>query len=418
MTTIKITGGRQLAGSVKIHGAKNSVLPILAATLLHEGKSVIHDCPWLKDVQTTFRILRKLGCEVRYEDGTAYINAEGICGHQIPDDLMREMRSSVVFLGAIIGRCGSARVSYPGGCELGARPIDLHLKAFREMGVRIEENHGYLECETEHILPCQVNLSFPSVGATENVMLLAVLAKGETVLTGAAREPEIVDLQNFLNEMGARVSGAGTDVIRVCGVKKLHDAEHRIIPDRIVAATYASAAAVCGGDIRLENVIPEHIQSVIHVLQEAGCEITVENGGIRVQRRGELLAVRNIRTMPYPGFPTDAQAPLMAAMCTAKGSSVFSETMFESRYKHVGELVRMGADIAVKETTAIVRGVKRLHGAPVLATDLRGGAALAVAGLAADGITEIGAIGHIDRGYVSIESDLTALGADICRVTE
>ncbi len=416
MTTIKIEGGRQLSGSIRIHGAKNAVLPILAATLLHEGKSVIHDCPKLKDVETTFRILRKLGCDVQYEDNTAYIDAVGICGHQIPDDLMREMRSSVVFLGAIIGRCGNARVSYPGGCELGARPIDLHLKAFREMGVCITEDHGYLECKTECICPCCINLAFPSVGATENVMLLATRAQGETVLIGAAREPEIVDLQNFLNAMGAKVSGAGTDIIRICGVKRLHDAEHKIIPDRIVAATYASAAAVCGGDVFLQNVIPEHLQAVIQTLEEAGCEITAEDDGLRVQRRGELSAVRNIRTMPYPGFPTDAQAPLMAAMCTAKGSSIFSETMFESRYKHVGELGRMGADIAVKDTTAVVRGVKRLHGASVLATDLRGGAALAVAGLAADGITEIGEVGHIDRGYVSIENDLSALGADIKRV--
>lgn len=416
MTIIRIEGGRKLGGSIRIHGAKNSVLPILAATLLHEGRSVIHDCPDLRDVETTFCILRKLGCEVRYENHTAYINAEGICGHQIPDELMREMRSSVVFLGAIIGRCGTARVSYPGGCELGARPIDLHLKAFREMGVSIVENHGYLECDTDGIRPCQINLAFPSVGATENIMLLATLAKGETVITGAAREPEIVDLQNFLNAMGAEIYGAGTDNIRICGVQHLHDAEHTVMPDRIVAATYANAAAVCGGDILLRNVVPAHMQAVIRTLEEAGCEISAESGGLRIKRKGDLLAVRNIRTMPYPGFPTDAQAPLMAAMCTAKGSSVFSETMFESRYKHVGELVRMGADIAVKETTAVVRGVKRLHGASVLSTDLRGGAALVVAGLAAEGITEVGAVSHIDRGYVSIENDLSALGANVKRV--
>lgn len=415
MTTIKIDGGRKLAGSIRIHGAKNSVLPILAATLLHDGKSVIHDCPKLKDVKTTFRILRKLGCGVKYENSTAYIDAEGICGHQIPDDLMREMRSSVVFLGAIIGRCGRARVSYPGGCELGARPIDLHLKAFREMGVRISENHGYLECEAEHIRPCQINLAFPSVGATENIMLLAARAKGETILTGAAREPEIVDLQNFLNAMGAKVFGAGTDVIRISGVNRLHDAEHTVIPDRIVAATYASAVAVCGGDVCLHNVIPEHMQTVIQTLEEAGCETVFKDSGLRVKSSNRLHAVRSIRTMPYPGFPTDAQAPLMAAMCMAKGSTVFVETMFESRYKHVGELKRMGADITVESTAAMVHGVKRLHGASVLATDLRGGAALAVAGLAAEGVTEIGAVGHIDRGYVSIENDLSALGADICR---
>lgn len=420
MDKLIVNGGRRLGGSLRLSGAKNSVLPILAATILCESECVIRDCPNLSDVKSAFKIIECLGGSARYDEAerTAYINTKDISRWEIPDNLMREMRSSVMFLGAIIARMHRADISYPGGCELGARPIDLHLKAFRQMGVKINEVHGYINCQADEIKPQRINLLLPSVGATENIMLLCATADGTTVISNAAREPEIADLQKFLNALGADVSGAGTEKIVIRGVQKLHAAEHRIIPDRIAAATYMCAAAACGGDILLENVCPEHIGIIISMLEDAGCKIVIRGDTLRIKRGEALYSIDRIKTQPYPGFPTDAQAPFMSAMCMAAGTAMFTETIFENRYKHAGELMRMGADIKIDGRVAVVHGRGGLLGAPVTAEDLRGGAALTVAALAARGKSEISGISHIDRGYESIETELSKLGGDIIRIKE
>ncbi len=420
MDKLKINGGRRLDGKVRVHGAKNSVLPILAATILCGGECVIRDCPSLSDVKSAFKIIECLGGRTKYDEPsrTAYIDTKDICRWEIPDALMREMRSSVMFLGAIAARMKRADISYPGGCELGARPIDLHLKAFRQMGVKINEVHGHIECTADDIKPQKISLLFPSVGATENIMLLSASARGTTVISNAAREPEILDLQRFLNEIGADVSGAGTEEIAVRGSERLHGAEHRVIPDRIAAATYMCALAACGGDILLENVCAEHLGIVISMLEDAGCGITVRGGTLRIKRSGSLFSLDKVKTLPYPGFPTDIQAPFMSAMCGAAGTTMFIETIFESRYKHVGELLRMGADIKVDGRVAVVRGRGGLLGAAVTAEDLRGGAALTAAALAARGQSEISGVHHIDRGYESIETEFSRLGGDIIRIKE
>ena len=415
-----VNGGRRLDGRIRVHGAKNSVLPILAATILCEDECVIRDCPDLSDVKSAFKIIECLGGSVKYdkEERTAYIDTRNICRFEIPDHLMREMRSSVMFLGAIIARMRRADISYPGGCELGARPIDLHLKAFRQMGVKITELHGHIRCGVDDIKPQRINLLLPSVGATENIMLLSATADGTTVISNAAREPEIADLQRFLNALGADVSGAGTEEIVIRGVKKLRAAQHRIIPDRIAAATYMCAAAACGGDVLLENVCAEHIGIVISMLEDAGCEIDVRGDTLRIKRGEHLFSIDRIKTLPYPGFPTDIQAPFMAAMCMAAGTTMFIETIFENRFKHAGERLRMGADIKIDGRVAVVHGNGGLLGAPVTAADLRGGAALTVAALAARGQSEICGVSHIDRGYESIESAFSRLGGDIIRASE
>ena len=416
MGKLIISGGGGLNGQVRLQGAKNSVLPILAATVLCAGKSVIKNCPALKDVYATFKILESLGCDVTYENGIATVNSANITNHYISEGLMREMRSSILFLGPLLARCGKAVISQPGGCELGPRPIDLHMKAFRRMGVDIQELHGYISCGSDRVKGQHIHLTFPSVGATENIMLLAVLADGETVISNAAKEPEIVDLQNFLKGCGADVKGAGTETVTIKGVDNLHSVTHEVIPDRIVAATYLSAAAACGGDVLITGAEPDHVQSVLTVLEEAGCEITQGVNFVRLRHDGPLRAVNVIKTQPYPGFPTDAQAPVMAALAAAQGTSVFIENIFESRYKHAGELIRLGADITVDGRVAVIRGVEQLSGTSVEATDLRGGAAMIVAGLAARGLTEISGLQHIDRGYEDAVRDLTALGAEIRRV--
>jgi UDP-N-acetylglucosamine 1-carboxyvinyltransferase len=415
MSAIYITGGKPLSGSVRVQGAKNSALPILAATILSGGICEIRNCPDLLDVRTSVRILRHLGCAAEARDGAVYADTSGMAKRDIPEKMMREMRSSMVFLGAILARAGEAVLSYPGGCEIGSRPIDLHLTALRKLGADICEEGGFIVCKAQRLTGSDIHLAFPSVGATENIMLAAAKARGTTRICNAAREPEIGDLQAFLNAMGGRVSGAGSSIVTVEGVRHLSGASHHVIPDRIAAATWLTAAASAGGDIMLTNARPEDMAAVISVLEKAGCDIQTEPSAIRVKREGKLHPAGHIRTMPHPGFPTDAQAPVMAALCGAGGVTVFSETIFEQRYRHVGELHRMGADIRVEGNVAVVQGVRKLYGARVCSTDLRGGAALAVAALAAEGETVLSGLKHIDRGYEKLEDTLAQLGAAIQR---
>ena len=409
-----IQGGKPLVGELAVHGAKNSSLPLLAATLLSGGESVLHNCPQLSDVDAACRILAYLGCRIRRSGSTVTVNTENLSHFDVPDELMQEMRSSVVFLGAIAARLGRVKISFPGGCDLGARPIDLHLAALRRMGLEIREEHGYLDCYTDGPLNgANISLSFPSVGATENIMLAAVTARGETVINNAAQEPEIVDLAAFLNRCGARISGAGESTVRIEGVSSLYGAEHRVIPDRIVTVTYLCCAAITGGEIILTHTAPDDIRSVLPVLSEMGCRILYADSEIYLRAPKRLKGAGTIRTMPYPGFPTDAQAPLMALSTLADSTTVFVENIFENRFRHVGELCRMGAQIQTEGKIALVQGVKQLYGASVQATDLRGGAALIIAGLAAQGETQIGNIYHVQRGYEEIVENLTKLGARV-----
>ena len=414
MSVLQIEGGRPLQGSVRVQGAKNSVLPILAATFLAPGECTIHNCPRLTDVDYTLDILRGLGCTVKREGDTVTVDATAPTGHSVPDSLMREMRSSVILLGAILGRLGQAELSYPGGCELGPRPIDLHISALRSLGADIREESGRLIC-TGRLTGRELTLTLPSVGATENIMLAAVAAQGTTTITNAAREPEIVDLQTFLNSLGANVRGAGSSVITIQGGSPLHGGEHTVMADRIVACTYLSAIAAAGGEGEVTGVDWRQLATVTTVLSEAGCRVESYSDRIVLAAPDRLKGVRPIRTAPYPGFPTDAQAVVMAALSKSSGVTVFVENMFDSRYRHVDELVRMGADIRVEGRVAVVYGKPQLSGAQVRATDLRGGAALAVAGVGAQGVTVISDLRHIDRGYADLARDLSALGARIVR---
>ena len=413
MSQLLIKGGKQLEGELSVQGAKNSVLPILAATLLTKEPVVLQGCPRLRDVDASLRILHALGCTARWDNDDLVIDSSGMNDWRISDDLMREMRSSAIFLGAILARCGQAELSYPGGCELGPRPIDLHLAGLRDLGAEISDAGGHLRCKVEHLIGKELVLGFPSVGATENLMLAACGAEGVTVISNAAREPEIADLQNFLNACGANITGAGSSLVVIEGRKPLHGCTYRIMPDRIVAATYLCAAASAGGAVFLRGAQEHHLSTVTAVLREAGCEIAVETNGIFCRRQGRLKAVRPVRTAPYPGFPTDAQAILMAALLRGCGVTVMEENLFTGRYRHVDELIRMGADIRVFGRTAVVSGVETLRGASVRCTDLRGGAALCVAGLAAEGETFVTEIGHIERGYEDIVRDLRTLGGEI-----
>ena len=418
MRALIVEGGRPLKGTVRVQGAKNSVLPILAACILAPGESVIHNCPALSDVDASVEILRHLGCRVEQEGDTLRVDARAPTGCCVPERLMREMRSSVIFLGAILGRMGEAVMSYPGGCELGPRPIDLHLAAIRSLGGQVEEGGGGLACRGSRLEGCEITLALPSVGATENAMLTAVAARGVTTINNAAREPEIVDLQGFLHTLGARVRGAGSSVITVEGGLPLHGGEYTVMADRIVAATYLSAAAAAGGEVELLGADYRHLSTVTAALAEAGCAVHSTPEVIRLACSAPLQGVRPIHTAPYPGFPTDAQPPLLAALCRGTGTSVFVENIFESRYRHVGELARMGADIRVEGRVAVVCGVSRLHGARLQAADLRGGAALAVAALGAEGRSTLTGLEHVDRGYQSLEGDLCCLGAEVRRTEE
>jgi UDP-N-acetylglucosamine 1-carboxyvinyltransferase len=412
-----IEGHKRLQGEILVHGAKNSTLPILAASMLCNTETVLHNCPVLSDVETCAKILRYLGCRVIRSGGDVTIDSSGISHSDIPDYLMREMRSSIVFLGAIVARTGRAKLSFPGGCELGPRPIDLHLAALRRMGVEIEEDHGCLDCSApDGLKGAKIGFSFPSVGATENVMIAAVCAKGTTVITNAAREPEICDLANFLNACGAKIRGAGESTIVIEGIAKLSGCEHSVIPDRIAAATYMAAAAATGSTLLIRRIDPRHLEPMIPVFEESGCGMMFCEDELKITAPQRLQPVKSLRTMPYPGFPTDAQAPVMAMTALANGTSVFVENIFESRYKHVGELLRLGANIKVEGRVAVVQGVPRLSGASVESPDLRGGAALVIAGLAAEGITQVEGLRHIDRGYEQMEQSLAAVGASIQRV--
>jgi len=418
MGVLTIKGGRRLEGELRVHGAKNSVLPVLAATVLGGRETLLLDCPRLRDVETMLAILRSLGCRAVHEDDKISVYSEGITGDTIPDYLMRELRSSVVFMGSILARTGHVKLSYPGGCMLGARPIDLHLAAMRKLGAEVRETGADIECRAERLVGTDIPLSLPSVGATENIMLAATAAEGTTRIINAAREPEIEDLQTYLRASGAVVYGAGSSIITIEGGSSITPAVHRIMPDRIEAATFLAAAASAGGSIRLTNVCPEHLPTVTELLSEAGCAVTRMRGEIHITANKRLHGVSPIRTSPYPGFPTDAQAPIMGLMAGSDGVTVFVENIFESRYRHVGELKRMGANIETEGRVAVVRGVERLFGEAVTATDLRGGAALIIAGLAASGETKISGSEHIERGYDGIEAALASVGADIRRVPE
>lgn len=419
MEVLHIIGGRRLVGEIPIHGAKNSALPLLAATLLVPGETCIRHCPRLSDVDASVAILRHLGCVVRWETGDVIVDAAAPMGCVIPDDLMRQMRSSIVFLGAIVARCGEATLTYPGGCELGPRPIDLHLSVLRQLGVTVTETHGTIRCTAPRGLVGQIiTLPIPSVGATENALLAACTADGVTTLYNAAREPEIGDLCRFLNTCGARIDGFDSGTIRVEGVPALHGGSHRVMADRIEAATYLAAVAATGGEVTLTDCDPQAVSPVFAPLRQAGCTVTAAEDRIHIVAPSRLGGMGMLKTLPYPGFPTDAAAPLLAAACVGQGTSVFVETIFENRYRYVDELARMGARIRVDGRVAVVEGVPALQGATVTCTDLRGGAALMVAALAAEGETRITALSHLDRGYETPETCLQRVGAVMRRCGE
>lgn len=415
MSVWHIAGGNRLSGSVTVQGAKNAVLPIMAASVLAPGETELLNVPTLRDVNTTIRILRGLGCSVEREGDAVYIDSRPMSRSEIPHSLMRELRSSVIFLGALLARCGHARLSMPGGCELGPRPIDLHLMALRALGAEIDERGGDLICSAPSGLHgAGIALPMPSVGATENAMLAACAAEGETVIMNAAREPEITELQTFLQTLGADVTGAGSATVRVRG-KKLEPFRvgHRIMPDRIVSSTLLCACAAAGGDVELRAVEPRHFSTVLHSLSECGCDIMSNSSSVRLRSGGNLKAPMPVITGSYPGFPTDAQPLMLAACLKARGTSVFVENVFQNRFRFTEELQRLGARIHTEGRVAVVTGVEALHGAPTVATDLRGGAALMIAALSAEGETDILDSGHVERGYESFDERLAALGADI-----
>jgi UDP-N-acetylglucosamine 1-carboxyvinyltransferase len=413
-----VTGGARLTGSVKVSGAKNAVLPVIAASLLASTESTLLEIPDLDDVQTICDALQHLGVKVKKKDEeTLVVDSRNITCCEAPHDLVRKMRASFLVMGPLLARMGNAKISLPGGCAIGSRPIDLHLKGFEALGAEIVLGHGFIEAKAPRGLTGnRIYLDFPSVGATENIMMAASLAQGQTIIENAAEEPEIVDLATYINAMGGKVKGAGTNIIKIEGVAELHGVSHAVIPDRIEAGTYMVAAAITGGNILLENVIIDHLKPVVAKLTEAGVSIVEEGAGVRVIGGQQLIKAVDIKTLPYPGFPTDMQAQLMALMTVAHGTSVITETVFENRFMHVDELKRMGAHIKIEGRSAVVEGIRKLTGAPVKATDLRAGAALILVGLVAQGETEIGCIHHIDRGYVNIEDKFRALGANIRRV--
>lgn len=412
MNKYVVHGGKRLEGELHISGSKNAVLPIIAATILNGDVTVLYNCPRILDVEIMLEILKQLGCQVKWEDATLIIDTSTIDSYDVSEELVRKMRSSIILLGAIIGRLKQGRISYPGGCPLGARPIDLHLAAFKKMGITVNENHGFIECSTSKLQGARIHLDFPSVGATENIMLAATLAEGDTVIYNAAREPEIVDLQNYLNSTGAQILGAGSDIIYIKGVKKLHETNYSIIPDRIITGTYLVAAAITRGSVVLREAYPDHLAAVISKLREIGCDIVEGNDYITLEAKDNLNGT-DISTQPYPGFPTDMQAQMMALLCTCQDTSIVLENLFEARYKHAEELIRMGANISIRDRICVIKPVKMLTGCHVYAGDLRGGAALVLAGLVAQGETTVNNIVHIQRGYENIVSDLRILGAQI-----
>lgn len=420
MEKIIVRGGNRLSGTVQVEGAKNAVLPVIAATLLaSDGISVIRDVPTLSDVYTINEVLRYLNAEVSFENNEVTVNASKELRVEAPFEYVRKMRASVLVMGSLLARNGRARVALPGGCAIGSRPIDQHLKGFEAMGASVKVGNGFIEAEAEggRLQGAKIYLDFPSVGATENIMMAATLAKGTTILENVAKEPEIVDLANFLNKMGAKVRGAGTGTIRIEGVDALYGVEHHIIPDRIEAGTFMVAAAITGGNVLIKGAVPEHSTSLIAKMEEMGVTFIEEPEGIRVVGPEKLKAV-DIKTMPHPGFPTDMQSQMMALLLHANGTSVITETVFENRFMHVEEFRRMNAEIKIEGRSVIMSGPSDLQGAEVAATDLRAAAALILSGLVADGVTRVTELKHLDRGYVNFHHKLASLGADIERIAE
>ncbi|TNJ66345.1 UDP-N-acetylglucosamine 1-carboxyvinyltransferase [Paenibacillus hemerocallicola] len=415
MEKLVIEGGKPLSGNVRIHGAKNAALPVLAACMMASGVHRIGNVPDLLDIHVMLDILRALGCKAELKDDVVSLETSTAHSSHVPEELMTQMRSSIFLMGPLLSRFGHVQVYQPGGCAIGERKIDLHLKGLQALGATIEESGNTITCRADRLAGADITLDFPSVGATENIMMAAALAEGVTTISNAAREPEIQDLQNFLNAMGARMIGAGTDTITIEGVDRLAPRAYRVIPDRIVTGTLMVAAAVTRGNVTLENVCPAHLTSVIHVLKRAGVQIAIDDDIMFVSCSSRPKAVERIITSPHPSFPTDLQAQMMVLLSLADGISVMKETVFEGRFKHVDELTRMGADIRVDLSSAFIRGVSRLYGATVEATDLRAGAALVIAGLAANGTTIVEQVHHIDRGYDRIENMFGRLGAKIER---
>jgi len=412
-----IKGGKKLSGDVTVSGSKNAALPIFISSILATGTQEIHNVPFLRDINTTIKVLETLGAKVEGNGNIVKIDTSRIDNHEATYDLVKTMRASVLVLGPLLARLGRARVSLPGGCAIGARPINLHLKGLEAMGAEIHLTHGYVEAKARRLRGARINFDISTVGGTEHLMMAAATAKGETTLENAAREPEIMDLAEVLCKMGAKIEGAGTDTIRITGVSELQPFTHAVMPDRIEAGTFMIASAITGGDIRIHGMRLEHLDALVFKLQDAGVEISNKDNVVRVKGQRKIKSV-NIKTRPYPGFPTDMQAQMMALMTVAEGTSVISENIFENRFMHVSELLRFGADIIIEGNTATVKGEKKLSGAPVMATDLRASASLILAGLAAENTTEVSRIYHLDRGYEAIEKKLAGLGADIKRVKE
>ena len=412
MPSYIIEGGKRLEGEVEVSGSKNASLPILAATILNKGTTKLYSVPEIRDTRITQEILKIIGCKIKKNKGKIEINSKNITKKEIPEHLMHQMRSTVILAGAILGRFREVRFSYPGGCDIGARPIDLHLKSFEKLGINIIENAGFIICKCDKIVGANIDLDFPSVGATENIILASVYAEGETNITNAAMEPEIVDLANCLNKMGAKIEGAGTSNIKITGVEKLKDISYNIMPDRIEAGTLLCMVTATGGRAKINNIITEHIVPVVNKLEEAGCKIEKEKNSVYIEAPKKLKAV-DIKTMPYPGFPTDMQSVFASMLTTAKGTSVVIENIFENRYRYMAELNKMGAKTTIEGKTAIIKGVRKLSGAKVASTDLRGGAAMVVAGLMAKGKTEVTNIEYILRGYENLDKKLRKLGANI-----
>ena len=412
MKSYIIEGGKKLEGTVKISGSKNASLPILAATILNEKTNKLYNVPQIKDTKTTLEILKLLGCKIKQNSGKIEINSKHITKTEKPEHLMREMRSTVIMAGALLGRFKEVTFSYPGGCDIGSRPIDLHINAFKKLGVEITEEAGFIKCKANKIIGTNIDLDFPSVGATENIILATVLSTGTTTINNAAMEPEIIDMVQFLKKMGAKIQGEGTNQIIIDGVEKLSGVSYNIMPDRIEAGTILCAVAATGGNVTLDNVMPEHLTAVINKLEETGCKIEINNKKITLNAPKKLKSI-DIKTMTYPGFPTDLQQIFATMLVKASGTSIIVENIFESRYKYISELRKMGAKVTVEGKTAIIKGARKINATTVVCTDLRGGAALVIAGLMAKGKSRVENIGYIQRGYENLENKLGSLGAKI-----
>lgn len=416
MDTYLITGGNRLYGEILLQGSKNASLPIIAASILIDGISIISRCPSISDTLAMKELLLALGCNVSRNKDELKIDSRTCNKAEIPEDLMKEIRSSIVLMGPMLARHGRVKLTHPGGCEIGARPIDLHLNGLRQLGAEITESHGYITCEAKKLVGAEIDLDFPSVGTTENIMMAATLAKGVTIIRNVAREPEIIELQNFLNKAGAKIEGAGSNVIKIKGVDRLHDVVYEVGGDRIVAGTYLCAGAITGGEVLVKGIIPEFLRATLHKLRDTGCNIKVVNKDDILLKAPERLKAVNIKTMPFPGFPTDMQSQMVTILTLAQGTSIIMENIFENRYKYVSELSKMGANIIVEGKTAIVNGVDYITGATVEAKELRGGASLVLAGLAAEGFTRVNGIHYVERGYENFIENLKNIGANI--VTE